>query len=640
MCGIAGFVPLHPKAPGHEIRDIKSVCRAMIDTLYHRGPDGSGVWTDEHAGVALGHRRLAILDLSPHGAQPMQSACNRFVLTYNGEVYNHLSLRRELEKRGHKFRGTSDTETLLAAIAEWGLEATLKRCIGMFALALWDRDKRTLQLARDRMGIKPLYYARTGNHVLFSSETKALRRHPEFSPQIDRDALALFFRHNYIPSPHCIYRNAYKLEPGHILTLDQSGLSTRCWWSATTAWEAGLTEPFPGSLDEASDHLHDLLTDSVRLRMLSDVPLGAFLSGGIDSSTVAALMQAQSSRPVRTFSIGFADQKYDESPMARAIANHLGTNHTELRVTPREMAEVIPSLPRFWDEPFADSSQVPSLCLARLTRQHVTVALSGDGGDELFMGYARYPMAVRTWNLLGNLPLPIRKTISRMGKAVPNRLMSLLGPLASKIHWRLDALALPDFQSLYRYALSHQKLPEEFVPGAIEPKTAFTASYGKPACDKAALMTLMDARAYLPDDILTKVDRATMAASLEARVPLLDHRVVEFAASLPTSMKLGPDGKGKLPVRAVLSRYVPPNLFERPKMGFSIPLEQWLRSDLRDWCEELLNPEILHGQGYMDADMVARMWREYVNGQGNWSTYIWDVLMFQAWLAHNEEEHS
>lgn len=640
MCGIAGFAPLCPGTGERNRQDMQAICRAMTDPLRHRGPDGSGIWTDERFGVAFGHRRLSILDLSPSGAQPMESACKRFVLTYNGEIYNHPDLRRELESLGHAFRGTSDTETLLAAIAEWGLEAALKRAIGMFALALWDRENHTLQLARDRMGIKPLFYARTRNSLLFASELKGLRPHPEFSPRLNRNALSLFFRHNYIPAPHCIYEGAHKLEPGHILTLDSNGTHDHCWWSAASAWEKGLAAPFSGSADEAAEHLHRLFSDAVRLRMISDVPLGAFLSGGIDSSTVAALMQAQSSNPVRTFSIGFDEPEYDESPMARAIAQHLGTDHTELRVTPREMAEVIPSLPEYWDEPFADSSQVPSLCLARLTRQHVTVALSGDGGDELFMGYARYALALRAWKLLGCLPLPVRRAISRTGKAVPNRVMGLLGPLASKIHWRLDALALPDFQTFYRHALSHQKHPEDFVLGATEPDTPFTHDYGKLTRHKGALMTLMDTRAYLPDDILTKVDRATMAASLEARVPLLDHRVVEFAASLPADMKLGPEGRAKLPLRAVLARHVPPALFERPKMGFSIPLEHWLRTDLRDWCESLLDPKIIRGQGYVDVDMVARMWRNYKNGQGNWSTYIWDTLMFQAWLDRHQKDLS
>lgn len=632
MCGIAGF--LIP--PGPPEAELTTWAASMADAIAHRGPDASGTWADESAGIALGHRRLSILDLSPLGAQPMSSACGRFVTAYNGEIYNHLKLRRELEAEGHAFRGGSDTETMLAAISAWGLEAAVKRFVGMFAIALWDRKKRSLSLVRDRLGIKPLYYGTAGNALLFGSELKALRTCPAFEAVIDRDALALYFRHNYIPAPHSIYKGINKLLPGHILTFAGPGAPERdrCYWSARQVWAAGVATPFSGSEDEAVVELERLLTDAVGQRMLSDVPLGAFLSGGIDSSTVVALMQQRSDQPVKTFSIGFHEAAYNEAEHARAVAKHLGTDHTELYVTPQDLLDVVPDMPAYWDEPFADSSQIPTFILSRLARQHVTVSLSGDGGDELFAGYERYRWA-DTWRMIQRIPLPIRK-LAAQGHRLPRRWFDLLGWLGPRLHWRLEALALNSFNEFYRFFMSHMKTPERFVLGAQEPPTSLLNDPATDLGDTHRRMTYWDVTNYLPDDILTKVDRASMAVSLEARVPLLDHRVVEFAASVPTGWKVK-HGQAKHLLRQVLYRHVPETLVERPKMGFGIPVRHWLEKELRPWCEDLLARDAIRGQGYLDADEVRHMWNLYLGGQWNYCHQLWDVLMFQAWLEKNGE---
>ena len=629
MCGIAGLL-----APGTRIDP--SVLRSMTDALAHRGPDASGAWTDPEAGIGLGHRRLSILDLSPLGAQPMHSACGRYVMVYNGEVYNHRELRPELEAAGFAFKGSSDTETILAAMAHWGVVPALKRFVGMFAFALWDREERTLTLVRDRLGIKPLYYGRVGGDFVFGSELKALRAHPGFDNALDKDALALYFRHNYIPAPYSAFRDIAKLEPGSVLTLsgpDMEHPRVERWWSAEHAWLQGDAHPFQGSEDEALDELERLLSDAVGLRLLSDVPLGAFLSGGTDSSTVVALMQAQSSRPVKTFSIGFPEERFNEAPHARAVAAHLGCDHTELILTPGDLLDVVPRIPHFWDEPFADSSQIPTYCVSRLARQSVTVSLSGDGGDELFAGYDRYFWAGR-WRHVERLPRPLRRAAAALGKALPEAAWRLAGPRGTRMRWRLDGLGSGGFQEFYRYLLSHHKNPASLVPGAREPETALSRP-GPALSDRFRLMTLLDVQGYLPDDILTKVDRASMAVSLEARVPLLDHRVVEFAAGLPTGLKVR-DGQGKHLLRRLLSKHVPASLVERPKMGFGVPIEHWLGHELRDWSESLLDTRRLTEQGHLNVGEVRRMWREYLAGQSNWHYYLWDVLMFQAWLEHWE----
>ncbi|MUM77822.1 asparagine synthase (glutamine-hydrolyzing) [Pseudodesulfovibrio sp. F-1] len=621
MCGIIG---LYSSVQSPD----ESTLRTMTDALAHRGPDDSGVWMDPEAGVGLGHRRLAILDLSPLGRQPMDSVCGRYVIAYNGEVYNHVALRRELPD--YPFRSTSDTETILAAVSAWGLEAALKRFVGMFAMALWDRTERKLFLVRDRMGIKPLYYGRLGKGWVFGSELKALRACPGFSSRINRGALSLYFRHNFVPAPLSIYEDAWKLEPGQLAIIDDTGLKLVRWWDTASLWRKGSAEPLEIGDVEATERLEELLSDAVSLRMLSDVPLGAFLSGGIDSSTVVALMQRASDRPVRTYSIGFHEKGYNEAGHAKAVARHLGTDHTELYVTPREMLDVIPAMPRFWDEPFADSSQIPTYILSRMTREHVTVSLSGDGGDELFSGYDRYFWTTGVWNAVHRIPAPVRKALVAAGRAVPNRMFDLLGSKGQKVRWRLDAVGMEDFPSLYRYFTSMFKR-NEIVLGLEREPDHFLAEL-PPTSDYWSWMSLYDLLCYLPDDILTKVDRASMAVSLEARVPLLDHRVVEFAARLPQALKVR-GGKGKWLLRQVLYRHVPRELVERPKMGFGVPIEQWLHGELRQWCDDLLNPAEIRRQGYLDAGLVEKMWREYLAGEHNWKSSLWEVLMFQAWLA-------
>ncbi|MDR3639877.1 MAG: asparagine synthase (glutamine-hydrolyzing) [Humidesulfovibrio sp.] len=631
MCGICGIY-----APGDA--GALAPLAAMNASLAHRGPDGHGLWTDPDACVGLGHRRLAILELSPLGHQPMQSASGRYVLSYNGEIFNHARLREELSPLGHPFRGGSDTEVLLAAIEQWGLAGALGRAIGMFALALWDRQERRLSLARDRLGVKPLYLGRLGldgrGGVLFGSELKALRRHPGFNAGLDRDALALYFRHNYIPAPHSIYAQVQKILPGEIVTFAPSGETRTRYWDAETVWRQGFAEPFTADAQEVTDALERLLRDAVALRMLADVPVGAFLSGGVDSSLVAALMQKQSARPVRTFSIGFAEAAYDEAPHARAVARHLGCAHTELTVSAHDLLDIVPDMPRLWDEPFADSSQIPTAILCRLTRGHVTVALSGDGGDELFSGYERYPWTLRAHRLLSVVPGPLRRTAHAALRLLPTAFWGLL-PHGHKLRWRLDVMRVSGFEALYRHFVSHLKDPRILVPGAREPESA--AALLRPLGDttdaRRAWMSLADILGYLPDDILTKVDRASMAVALEARTPLLDHRVVEFAAHVPLHLKVGPGGQSKWLLRQVLGRHVPQALVDRPKMGFGVPIAAWLRAELKAWAEDLLSPATIRRQGILDAAFVEHMWREYLAGEDNWCHCLWDVLMFQAWLG-------
>lgn len=646
MCGICGIY-----APGRaDGAEALAPLAAMNASLAHRGPDDAGLWTAPDAGLGLGHRRLSILDLSPLGRQPMVSASGRYVLCFNGEVYNHLRLRAELEPLGHRFRGGSDTETMLAAIEQWRLEGALARFNGMFAFALWDAAERRLTLVRDRLGVKPLYVGDlSGGGLVFGSELKALRAHPGFDPELDRDALGLFFRHNYIPAPHCVYAHARKLLPGEMLSFGPGarglvhGVSTR-YWDADAVWRAGFAEPFAGSEDEALDGLERLLSDAVSLRMLSDVPLGTFLSGGIDSSLVTALMQRQSARPVRSFSIGFEEAAFNEAPHARAVAAHLGCQHTELTATARDLLDIAPDVPRIWDEPFADSSQIPTLLLCRLTRGHVTVALSGDGGDELFSGYERYPWTLRVFGLLSALPGPLRPLLLALGRALdqslPRRAWALAGPLGPKLRWRLDALGVDGFEPLYRHFVSLLKRPEALVPGARDREYPGRnpAPLGSTAAARRAWMSLADILGYLPDDILTKVDRASMSVALETRNPLLDYRVVELAARLPMALKVagpltGPGGKA--PLRRLLYRHVPRELVDRPKMGFGVPLAAWLRGDLAPWARDLLSPALLRRQGLLDADFAQALWHDFESGEDTRCHALWSILMFQSWLAAN-----
>ena len=629
MCGIAGFVDYHG-----QLRDIENNLKLMIKTLSHRGPDGEGIWFDNVLGVGLGHKRLSILDLSDEGKQPMISGNGRYVITYNGEIYNFKILRVELEHLGCKFRGHSDTEVILAAFETWGIEQSISRFIGMFAIALWDQAQKKLYLIRDRLGIKPLYYGLVNGSFIFASELKALRAFPKFNQSIYRDAIALFLRHNYIPAPYSIYEGIKKLQPGQILTLNvghdnKPDYKIDTYWSATAMAEQGISNTFMGSENEAVDQLDTLLKDSIRLRMLSDVPLGAFLSGGIDSSLVTALMQTQSNQAVKTFSIGFNEADYNEAKYAKAIAHHLGTNHTELYVTPAETMAVIPSLPSLFDEPFSDPSQIPTFLVSKLARNHVTVSLSGDGGDELFYGYSRYFFTHKIWNKINLIPKNIRPALSQVIKAA-----SYLGSKNLRSLSEVLSYCHPD--DLYRRMTSHWKNPTTVVLGTNEPLTALTDPDLQPQFDELSQrMMLFDLVSYLPDDILTKVDRASMGASLEARVPLLDHRVVEFAWRLPLSHKIN-NGKGKWILRQLLYKYVPQKLIERPKMGFGVPIDSWLRGPLRDWAEELLDEHRLREEGFFNPLPIRKKWHEHLAGKKHRHYYLWDVLVFQSWLEANK----
>jgi asparagine synthase (glutamine-hydrolysing) len=622
----------------------------MADTLEHRGPDDAGSWVDAGAGLALGFRRLSILDLSPLGHQPMTSESGRLVVAFNGEVYNFRELRRELEGLGHRFRGHSDTEVLLAACEQWGAGGALPRLEGMFALALWDRRARRLTLARDRLGVKPLYYGRAGGALLAGSELKALRAHPACRPDVDRDALTLYLRNNYVPAPYSIYRGIFKLPPGTFLTLDSpeaAGAPPTPYWSARDVARRGAAEPFTGSDAEATDAVDGLLRQSVARRMVADVPLGAFLSGGVDSSAVVAAMQAQSPRPVQTFTIGFTEEEYDEAAYARAVARHLGTDHTELYVTPEEARAVIPRLPELFDEPFGDSSQIPTLLVSELARRKVTVSLSGDGGDELFGGYRRYFAAATVWRKLRWIPNPARAALARALRVLPaglyNRLPGWLfapvrrffrpGPMGPKVHKFAELLVGRRPEEAYLGFVSHWLDPARVVIGGREPVVPLTdPARWADLPDQFHRMMYLDTISYLPDDILVKVDRTSMAVSLEARVPLIDdHRLVEFAWRLPLTFKVR-DGQGKWVLRRVLDRYVPRTLIERPKMGFGVPIEHWLRGPLRDWAEALLDERRLREEGFLHADVVRARWQAHLSGEQSWHYELWDVLMFQAWL--------
>lgn len=652
MCGLVGVLGCPTSDEG--------VLRKMANTLFYRGPDDFGMWHDCAGAIQMAHRRLSVVDLSPAGHQPMSSASGRYVIAFNGEIYNHLDLRAEIEKIGADrtadivWRGHSDTETLLAGFDAWGVKATVERCIGMFAFGIWDNKERILTLGRDRVGEKPLYYGWQGQGdkacFLFGSELKALKAHPAFAAEINRDALCLLIRHNYIPAPHSIYCGIHKLLPGNLLTvsLDQREWAIEAYWTLTEIAVSGNCSPFEGTPAETIYELEELLKSAVRQQMIADVPLGAFLSGGIDSSTVVALMQEQSERPVKTFTIGFNEEGYNEAVHAKAVALHLGTDHTELYVTSQQALEVIPKLPSLYCEPFADSSQIPTFLVSQLARQQVTVALSGDAGDELFAGYNRYALTSKLWDGIARLPRGMRSLGATGILALsPDAWNKLLGPLQSwapkflrqtnigaNLHKGAGVLCANNLDDLYLGLVTHWE-PDSLVIGGQEPLTCLR---GNPlqlsGLDAVQRMMALDAITYLPDDILVKIDRAAMGVSLEARVPFLDHRVVEFAWRVPQSMKLH-DGFGKWILRQILYRHVPRELIERPKTGFGVPIGAWLRGPLKNWAESLLDEARLRHEGYFNPVPIRTKWAEHLSGKCNWQSLLWGVLMFQAWL---EEE--
>jgi asparagine synthase (glutamine-hydrolysing) len=642
MCGITGFWQSR-RGLDHPLETLNRMGAALA----HRGPDDSGVFHDSVAGIGLSFRRLSIIDLSPQGHQPMFSASGRYVIVFNGEVYNYEEVRTELG--GRHWRGHSDTEVMLAAFERWGLQDALRRFVGMFAFALWDREERKLFLVRDRLGIKPLYYGRVGEDFVFASELKAIHQHPGFEGEIDRGALALYMRHNYVPSPHCIYKGLYKLQPGHVLTLSSAAEepATYPFWSAQEIAGEGRQSQFEGSDGEAIDQLHAELLSAVGLRMIADVPLGAFLSGGIDSSTVVALMQAQSSRPVKTFTIGFYEDAYNEAAHAKTIAAHLGTEHTELYLTPQDARDVIPLLPSMYDEPFSDSSQIPTYLVSKLARASVTVSLSGDGGDELFGGYNHYIVTRSIWKAVERLPLPARKAAAKLLQGVSPgnidraaRLFRRVMPremrrhaTGDKAHKLASYLQAESREAIYLRALSLWEEPSDVVLDSHEPGTILkSVSAQEGSFTFEEFMMLVDLVNYLPDDILTKVDRASMAVSLEARVPLLDHRVVEFAWKLPLRFKIR-RSTTKWILRQVLHKFVPQELIERPKKGFSVPIDCWLRGPLHEWVSDLLSESSLNRHGFFRVEAIRKKWEEHQSGTRDWASLLWGILVFQDWLA-------
>ncbi len=659
MCGLSGCLV----ASGYP-EDLRRSVTAMTQPLRHRGPDDEGLWIDAQAGIGLGHRRLSIIDLSREGHQPMVSASDRYVIALNGEIYNFRELRRQLDApappagsvespiRQH-WRGHSDTEVLLAAIERWGLDGTLRKVVGMFAFALWDRAESTLHLARDRLGEKPLYYGWQGNSFLFGSELKALKAHPDFRAPIDRDALTLFLRHGYVPAPYSIHAGIHKLTPGTHLSVSRNlrDAKPRQYWSAREEVERAQQSAFRGGEGEALERLEELIRQSLAGQMVADVPLGAFLSGGIDSSIVVSLMQQISPRPVRTFSIGFLEQGFDEANHARAVARHLGTEHTELYARPEDARAVIPRLPALYDEPFADSSQIPTFLLSTLAREHVTVTLSGDGGDELFGGYNRYSWVDRIWRGTGWAPRSLRVAVGKvLMKRSPdawNRAFAIMLPVipaasrfpdaGQKLHKLALSLSANSPEEIYLNLASQWMQPEKIVLQGREPVTAASDFAGWARLgDITHRMMYADLVSYLPDDILVKIDRAAMGASLETRVPLLDHRLVEFAWRLPLAMKIR-HGQGKWILRRLLRKFVPEELTTRPKMGFGVPIGDWLRGPLRQWADALLDESRLRREGYFNPAPILRKWSEHLSGKRDWQYHLWNVLMFQAWYEHQRD---
>lgn len=669
MCGLVGLWRPHytgalPNSGSRSAEfDLDECVRSMSNALTHRGPDDAGVWSASEFGIAIGHRRLSIMELSAAGHQPMVSNDKKLALAFNGEIYNHLALRKELnaEAAYNHWRGYSDTETLLACLSAWGLSKTLQRVVGMFAIAVYDLSSNRLVLARDRFGEKPLYYGFGEDFLLFASELKALKSCTLFSPEISHTALAQYLRFNSIPTPLSIYKNVYKLEPGHFIQFDLNDVLERnrrseCYWAPRSLVSHDCSRPLHGPRPQYHEALEELqmeLGRAVSAQQISDVPVGAFLSGGVDSSMIVALMQAQSMRRVNTFTVGFEESGYNEAPYARGVAEYLGTDHHELRVTAADALSTVAELPRIYDEPFADSSQIPTIWLCRAAKQRVTVALSGDGGDELFGGYNRYLWSERLWNKIAWMPRPLRRVCGEMLAALPvttlNASGSFLGNLSSRLAVnqlgdKVQRMAVRlgrvrDLDDLYLSLVTEWENTSSVVKGLDSDGIAALSSFperllkgtGDDLNDSRERMMLWDMLSYLPDDILCKVDRAAMSVSLETRAPFLDHRVAEFAWSLPIDMKIR-DGQGKWILRQLLYKYVPKSLIERPKAGFGIPLAAWLRGPLREWAEDLLNEQQIERDGYFYSQPIRKAWEEHLSGKRNWAHRLWSILMFQAWL--------
>jgi len=656
MCGYVGFIEFN--CDKHSEYLSATICR-MSDRLIHRGPDDFGYWVDRNCGIALGHRRLSIIDTAKTGHQPMHSACGRYVVVYNGEIYNYRIIKRTLSQLDPQiiWRGYSDTEVLLEAISHWGIAAALGAFVGMFSFCLFDRAERKLYLCRDRLGEKPLYYGWLNKTFIFGSELKSFKAHPHWEGQIEPDALAGYLKYGYIQAPLSIYKNIYKLEPGHYLSVDLDRLVNNrsidefkhCYWEIDYASLCGKSERQHYDENEYVDELSSLMQESVTNQMISDVPLGAFLSGGIDSSTVVALMQSVSSKPVKTFTIGFDEKEYDESSNARAVACHLGTDHTEFVLTQKDALAVVPELPEIFDEPFSDVSQIPTILLSTVTKRHVTVSLSGDGGDELFAGYNRYFLSNNLWKMLGHIPLSLRKTISHAIKNSPDCILNTVlkglsgqinrygrdGSVSHKLKKFTDIMTFTDRENLYNRSISKYQdvnaiLTEAYTVGTEEVSGKISALN-----NYIDYMSCLDQNTYLPDDILVKLDRSSMSVSLESRVPLLDHRIVEFAWRIPQGLKVR-NGQGKWILRQVLQRFLPKQMLDHPKRGLGVPMRSWLRKDLRDWSESLLSEKRLNSDGFLRALPIRERWHEHLSGKANWEGTLWNILMFQAWLEHEK----
>ena len=648
MCGIVGFCGLK------NLNSPESIGRKMMLTLRHRGPDSEGFWFDASRQIFFGHRRLAIQDISETGHQPMHSPSSRYVISYNGELYNNQSLRTDLEQAlgTIEWLGTSDTETLLAAIDYWGFPAALQRINGMFAFALYDKQSGSLSFARDRLGEKPLYYGYNNGSIFFGSELKALSQHPLCPDQIDRDSIGDFLRYSCVPAPYTIFKDVWKLQAGHYLTIipgAQSAPQQQKYWDICNVAQTGLSLNQNLSDDEWIERVSTQLDKTVASRMVSDVPLGTFLSGGLDSSIVTALLQKNSANPVQSFSIGFSETAYNEAPYAKAVAKHLGTEHTELYVSSADALAVVPQLGGLWDEPFSDSSQIPTYLVSKLARGSVTVALSGDGGDEIFGGYSRYQNAIAHWEKLDRMPAFARRMAGRLVGGLASNLIPLTNRLGERKFIsglkrqceRADTLAElfgnASHDSLYRHLISHSKNPSNLVKGGSDRNYDLMCNEVVQDMSFLSKMMLHDFHMYLPETILTKVDRASMAVRLEARAPLLDHELVELAWELPEHMKLRA-GQGKWILRQVLGSHIPSQLIDRPKMGFGVPLAEWLRGPLRDWAEQLLSESLLERQGYLQAAPIRKMWNEHQRSVWDWHYYLWDVLMFQSWLLEHKAD--